>query len=162
MASLQFPLACYAALAVAGVEVSAPGYTRQPVTLAYCQDGATISNLASAQWPHATQSWGVIDTVQVWDQVSGGRLIVSVPPNAPVLIDQYQIARIPASGFALAISSTADPRPYGRGGFGTGFYATYRVLAASGATGVLLQRDFDQLHVCAPGTWAPGPFAQAA
>ena len=180
MAVLTFPLSCWVGLAVAGAEVAVAGYVRQAVTLDYCVDGVTLSNTASLQWQHATQSWGSITTVQIWDSASGGTLLGSVPPNAQsVLIDMYDIARIPASGFSLAYVKVA--RPYGVRSFGTGPFGTYRVFQAASftirpygsglfgtniygalAAGCDLQRDFDQQHVCAPGTWAPGPFSMAA
>jgi hypothetical protein len=156
--TLTFPLSCFVGLAVAGAEVTAPGYVRQAAVMEYCEDGVTIANLASLQWQHATQPWGTIDTVQLWAALTAGELLGSLPPVAPVSIGQYDIARIPASGLAVTYDTVS--RPYGTGGFGTFGYGTARVFNTAG---VVLGRGFDQTSpVCIPGTWAPGPFSLAA
>lgn len=211
MAAATFPLSCFVGLAVAGVEVTVTGYARRPATLAYCADGFTIANTASLQWPHATAPWGTIDTVLLYDTATAGTQIAVLPALAPIEIRMYDIARIPASGIAMA--SVPIARPYGTGPFGVSYYGAYRAYEAVGnagafgvfganglgnasgragafsargydipttsgvlmpgsfgsngygiAGGVPLERAFDQsqVHVCAPGTWAPGPFAQAA
>jgi hypothetical protein len=155
--TLTFPLACFVGLAVAGTEVTAAGYVRQPCTLALCGDGITYANTASLQWQHAAQPWGALDTVQIWDTAVGGARLGLLTPLAAVTIAQYDIARIPASG--LAVTYDKASRPYGTGRFGTFAYGTMRAFTA---TSVLLERGFDQQHVCSPGTWAPGPFSLAA
>lgn len=180
MAALTFPLNCFVGLAVAGVEVTVAGYVRQPATIVVCADGVTYANTASQQWQHATQSWGTIDTVQLWDAPSGGNLLASLPPQTPVLFNQYDIARIPACG--LSMTWAKANRPFGTGKFGTFSYGRTATLVAGGwvpiafgtglygvglyggyAIGVLLERAFDQqTHICEPGTWAPGPFSLAA
>ena len=154
---LHFPLPCFVGLAVGANEVAVAGYVRQPTVLTVRADGVTYANPVSLQWQHATQGWGVIDTVQLWDAAAGGNLLGSVPVGAPVTINQYDIARIPASG--LAVTYDTINRPYGTGTFGTFAYGTQRVF---NPVAVLLERAFDQQHVCEPGTWSPGPFALAA
>jgi hypothetical protein len=178
-AALTFPLRCFVGLTVGGVEVTVAGYVRQPCILAVCEDGITYANTASQQWQHATQSWRTIDTVQLWDAATGGNLLGSVSTFTPLLINQYDIARIPASG--LTVAYTKINRPYGTDTFGTFGFGTLRAfggnqyaprpygsgLYSSGVyggylTGALLERAFDQQDACIPGTWAPGPFALAA
>jgi len=156
---MNFPLPCFVGLAVGSVEVAVPGYVRQAAVLAYCEDGVTVANTDSLQWQHATASWGVIDTVQIWTAATAGNQVVVLPAvPAPLEIRQYDIARIPASG--ITATSTRVWRPYGTGAFGTlKFGGSSEVLTALTA---VLERAFDHQHVCAPGTWAPGPFSLAA
>jgi hypothetical protein len=148
----------FVALAIGGTEVTVRGYTRRPTTLAYAADGVALCNLASIQWPAATASWGVIDTVLLYDAVTGGTLIATLPTVTPIEIRQYDIARIPASGIAMALDSDLVWKPVvavtpfdtivlgGVGAFGPRGYG--RVI------GVPLERAFDQVHACAPGVWA--------
>ena len=159
MTALVFPLACFVGLAVANVEVTVAGYTRQPTTLMYCEDGVTIANLASIQWSRALASWGTIDTVQLWNSVTAGGNIGTLPTLVPLAIRQYDIARISAGG--IAVINTGFPRPFGIGAFGTGLFARYPGVVAAGIA-VVLERAFDNQHACEPGIWAPGPFAAAA
>lgn len=168
--------AAFVALAVAGTEVTVSGYARRPTTLAYAADGVTLCNVASIAWPTATASWGVIDTVLLYDAATGGTLIATLPTVAPIEIRMYDIARIPAAGIAMALALTS--RPYGMGKYGTGPYGRGDwvwkpvvavtpfdtiVLGPGGAfgprgygtiIGVPLERAFDQVHVCSPGVWA--------
>jgi hypothetical protein len=168
-------MTAFVALAISGAEVTSPGYARRPTTLAYAYDGVTLCNLASIQWPVATASWGVIDTVLLYDAMTGGALIATLPAVAPIEIRQYDIARIPASGIAMALTLTS--RPYGMGKYGTGPYGAGdrvwkpvvavtpfdTIILDSGVfgprgygrvIGVPLERAFDQVHVCSPGVWA--------
>lgn len=166
---LIFPVSCFVGLAVGANEVTVAGYVRQPAVLEYTANAVNIGNLASLQWQPATQSWGVIDTAQFWDSVSGGRQLGAASVATPLLIAQYDIARIPASGIDVTYSKIN--RPYGTGGFGTFGYGT--AWGFSGA-GVLLERAFGQQTntcepgawtpsgACEPGTWTPGPFPLAA
>ena len=147
----------FIALAIGGAEVTVSGYTRRPVTLAYAYDGTTLCNLASIQWPVATASWGVIDTVLLYDAATSGTLIAALPTVIPIEIRQYDIARIPASGIAMALDSDLVWKPavavtpfntivLGFGVFGPRGYGL--------VIGVPLERAFDQVHVCSPGVWA--------
>jgi hypothetical protein len=154
---LTFPLSCFVGLAIGVNEVAVAGYVRQPTVLTACVDGVTYANPVSLQWQHAMQRWGTIDTAQLWDAAAGGTLLGSVSTFTPLAINQYDIARIPASG--LAVTYDTINRPFGTGTFGTFAYGTQRLFNASA---VLLERAFDQQHVCAPGIWSPGPFALAA
>jgi len=163
----------FVALAVGGAEVTVSGYARRPATLAYAYDGATLCNLASIQWPVATASWGVIDTVPLYDAATGGTLIATLPTVTPIEIRQYDIARIPASGISMVLAQAA--RAFGTGKYGAGPYSggwVWKPIVAvtpfdtivlgSGAfgprgygrvIGVPLERAFDDRHACATGGW---------
>jgi hypothetical protein len=200
MTGLAFPLACFTGLAVGGVEVAIAGYARWPTVLAYTADGVTVANTASLQWPYATASWGVLDTVLIYDAPTGGNQLAVLAAITPIEIRQYDAARIPAAGIVLSYLAAARPygaAKYGRDAFGFSrslWPARAAVFGASGLGGgafsargydiptsagtplsgsfgplgygnagaVPLERVFDQVHVCAPGTWAPGPCALAA
>ena len=176
--ALALPLACFVGLAIGGAEVTVAGYTRQPTTLMYCEDGVTIANLASIQWPRALASWGTIDEVLLQTAATGGAPLGTLPALVPLAIRQYDIARIPAGG--IAVVQVPTTRTFGTGTFGVSVYGAYRGFEAVGAMpagfgmggfgmfgyattgGVPLQRAFDNQHACEPGIWAPGPFAAAA
>jgi hypothetical protein len=158
----------FVALAIGGTEVTVIGYARRPTTLAYAYDGITLCNLASTQWPHATASWGVIDTVLLYDAVTDGTLIATLRTVTPIEIRQYDIARIPAAGITLA-SGRFGPLGYGAADGSPGVFSAdgydipVRGAMAMGTFGpggygttgaVPVERAFDQQHVCAPGTWA--------
>jgi hypothetical protein len=159
-ASFTFPLACWMALQIGGTEIVGHGYARQPVTMDVAEDGVTIANTATVQFPMATANWGILDTVTLWDSATGGNLLGTGAAATPLLIQMYDRARVPAAGFDATQVST--PIGFGVGPFGIGHYATTRDLQV-GADGVVLERTFDtSQHVCEPGTWAPGPFSVAA
>lgn len=172
MPTLTFPLDCFAGLASDGAEVTAPGYTRGVMRLAVTADGVTITNTAAIQWPFARADWGRIDTVQVWDVF--GVMLMSMPVLDPVRVDQYNIARIPAA--SVVVTYGVVPRPYGRGAFGasgfgrttgplrnfgTGNWGTWAFGVGPMWVGVsaVVTKAFRDLHVCAPGAWAPPPGA---
>jgi hypothetical protein len=155
----------FVALAIGGAEVTTPGYARRPVTLAYAYDGITLCNLASIQWPVATASWGVIDTVPIYDAATGGTLIATLPTVTPIEIRQYDIARIPASGIAMALDDTLAWKPVVAVTPFDTIVLDFGVFGPRGygaIIGVPLERAFDQVHVCSPGVWAPGPFSMVA
>jgi hypothetical protein len=160
-------MSAFVALAIGGVEVTTPGYARRPTTLAYAYDGVTLCNLTSIQWPVATASWGVIDTVLLYDAVTGGSLIATLPTVVPIEIRQYDIARIPASG--IAMPPVVTPTAFGAIGLGDGAFTSRGYDVSVGGVfragafgsrgygaivGVPLERAFDQVHVCSPGVWA--------
>ena len=141
----------FVALAIGGAEVTTPGYTRRPTTLAYAYDGATLCNIASIQWPVAAASWGVIDTVLIYDAQTSGTLIATLPTVTPIEIRQYDIARIPASGIAMVLTQAA--RAFGTGKFGTSVYAARKAYGPAIAHGVFGARGLG----AADGT--PGVFS---
>jgi hypothetical protein len=124
--------------------------------------------------------------VSFWTTPLAGQRIGTLPVLAlvePVTIAMYDIARIPAGGIVLRSDEMFSSRPFGRGRFGNYTFGTYPAFGPNpvgfglsgfgmdgyGAVGnaqpgyAILERAFDvQQHVCAPGVWAPGPFAKAA
>jgi hypothetical protein len=184
--TITFPLDCFVALEVNRQEITVAGYLRQPTTLAYTADGVLVSNPVSLQWQHATADWGTVGSVSFWTTPLAGQRHGTLPVLAvtdPVVIAMYDIARIPAGGIVLNTDNLITNRPFGRGRFGTYAWGTYAAFGPVGvgfgiggfgqdgyaAVGdaspghVVLERAFDvQQHVCAPGVWAPGPFAKAA
>jgi hypothetical protein len=185
MPTPTFPLACFVGLEVNHQEITTSGYFRQPTVLTYTADGTLISNPTSLQWQHATADWGVVASVSFWSTPLAGQRIGTLPVLAlvePVTILMYDSARIPAGGIVLKSTGIATPRPFGRGRFGTLAWGTlgsfgmvpvgfglggfgmegYAAVGDARPGWVVLERNFDQQHVCAPGIWAPGPFAEAA
>lgn len=184
--TITFPIDCFVALEVGQQEITTRGYTRLPATLTYCDDPTLVSNPISLQWRHATADWGTIDHVSFWTTPLAGQRVGTLPVLAlvePITIVAYDIARIPAGGIVLNTNNLLVNRPFGRGRWGTytfgafpafgpiptGFGMSGFGMDGFGAVGdgrpgwVVLERAFDvQQHVCAPGTWAPGPFAEAA
>jgi hypothetical protein len=173
------PYACWIGLTVGNTEIVGAGYARQPATLVYCADGTTVANNATIEWPEATADWGAIQYVQIWDAASAGNLLITLSPEVPVTVLQYDTARIQDAGIPTVVQST-PPRGFGRNLFGTGPYSTNRQFGPLGTLGedspfglhgygigpygvqprgVLLDITFDTSgHVCATGLWAPGPF----
>jgi hypothetical protein len=184
--TITFPLDCFVALEVGQQEITVSGYTRLPITLTYSVDPVLVSNPTSLQWQHATADWGTIDHVSFWSTQLAGQRIGTLPVLAvtdPVTIVMYDIARIPAGGIVVETNNLISNRPFGRGRWGTYAFGTYAAfgpvpigfgIGGFGQDGyaavgdarpgwVVLERAFDvQQHVCAPGVWAPGPFAKAA
>ena len=126
--TLALPLDCFVGLSTQGAEITVAGYTRQPTTLMYCEDGVTISNLASIQWPHAEASWGTIDVVQFWADAASGEQLGWQWTATPLPIFMYDIARIPAGGIQAVMPVTPVPRPYDTGAYDTGPYGSPYVV----------------------------------
>ena len=169
--TLTLPLACFVGLAIGGAEVTVAGYTRQPTTLAYCEDGVTIANTASLQWSRAMASWGTIDTVLLYDMT--GAQIASLPALSPIQIRMYDIARIPASGIVVVAIPVA--RAFGTGRFGTsvygansgygpvitpGVFGAQGLGGADGTPGAFSARGYDipVRGVMAMGTFGPAGY----
>jgi len=152
--AITFPLAGYVGLhtQTTDAEVVGKGYVRRAAQFNYCADGVAVANSRTLAWPMATDQWGVIDFTQLWDSLTGGTLLGTFAASPqPIMVDRYDIARIPAGGMAFA--SVSVPRGYGTGSFGSWRYGTRQTLQASGG-GVRLEITFDRsTHVCAPGTW---------
>jgi hypothetical protein len=142
--------------------VTVAGYARQAATFEYCIDGTTIANAATIQWPMATQDWGNINQVQLWNVASGGtatdNLMSTLPAVDVVWVQQYSIARMRAAGGIFA-AQTVTARPYGVGLYGTERYMTYTVL--EGTASALLEVLFGAVQMCEPGTWAAAAGCEA-
>jgi len=151
----------YIALGLAGssdpthpIEVAGGSYVRIPTDFVALADGSgNAANLETLQWPVATSRWGSVGYVQVWDSPTGGTLIATAALAAPVFVDLYDIAHIPAAGLLLV--DTIVPRGFGTAGFGTlgfGSGAHVPVLTAE----LLLAFDEATGIACEAGTWGPG------
>jgi len=174
----QFPLVCWMGLSVGGAEILTPGYVRELALFAITTDGDTAANLYTVVWPVAVHDWGSPDAVQLYDTATGGTLLCTMAPTAPVTIRRYDRVRVPAASYVV-VPTPKIPSPYGVGKFGIGTYATVRPdpsLSPAGSgigiaynTGgynvgpyqmrqwtVPLELTFGQVsHICAPGVWAP-------
>ena len=58
-----------------GTEVSGGAYARQAVTLAAASGGAS-SNTAEITFPQATADWGTVTHCALFDQLSGGNMLM--------------------------------------------------------------------------------------
>ena len=154
--SLIFPYACWVGLASGGFEVTGPRYVRLPTVLSLTAEGDGYSNVDALQWQSTVQPWGLIEDAVFFDAPTAGVELGSCAAVPALEIRQYDIPRIPAGG--LMVGYLSVPRPFGTGTWGTFPFGVHKVLTGS----VILERGFDQQHVCAPGTWAPGPFSRAA
>jgi hypothetical protein len=165
MAVLSAPFDCFVGLrdADTGEEltrITFGAYTRVPGHFAFTADGITIANSAAIVWPIAASDWGGIDAALLWTGptlAEPGDLLATVPATQLVDTPMYARIRIPPAGISGLIVTV--PRPYGIGTYGTGRYGTNNTLDGT----AVLELTFDTSgHVCAPGTWAPGPFAAVA
>jgi hypothetical protein len=159
--ALTIPLDAWVALLTTAGEVGGHGYTREPITFEYTEDGITAANAANVQWAQATGSWGTITGIAVYDAATAGNLLSSglVPVSAPAVY-LYERVYIPAGGMQVSLGTVGTG--YGVGGFGTGPYGTARELVSS--QGVLLLKTFAPVALCGgtSGQWTPhGPFEVA-
>jgi hypothetical protein len=159
--ALTIPLDAWVALLTTAGEVAGNGYTREPVTFEYADDGVTVANTANVQWAEATGNWGTITAINIYDAATAGNLLSSglVPVSAPT-VNLYDRVYIPASAMQVTIGTFGTG--YGVGGFGTGPYGTTRLLTSS--DGVLLLKTFAPVALCGgtSGQWTPhGPFEVA-
>lgn len=76
-------------------EVAAASYKRRPATFAEPEKGQT-SNNADILFPIATESWGAITHIGVFDKATGGNLLFKSPAEFTKTIDvsgQYKIPK---------------------------------------------------------------------
>ena len=158
--SITYPFNCFMALIVAGSEVSGVGYVRRPATFAETAEAGFAANAASVQWPACGSDWGLIDTVNLYDALSGGNLLCTGAATSVVRGNMYDELRVSAGGYAVALTpyglmmaGGGIGSPYDVGGYGVGPYETLSLT-------VLLLRTFGTVALCGntPGVWAPGPF----
>jgi hypothetical protein len=154
--SITYPFDCFMGLQVDGVEVSGVGYVRRPATFEDIGDGVTAANVASVQWPACGSDWGFIDTVNLYDALTGGNLLCSSVATSVVRGNLYDELRVSAGGYQ--VYSMPAPLGFGTFSWGTGKYATFHSLTPPET--VLLFRTFGSVALCGkqPGVWAPGPF----
>jgi hypothetical protein len=176
---ITYPFDCWMGLQAAGTEVTGRGYVRRPSHFEDTGDGVTAANAASVQWPACGSDWGTIDTVNLYDAMTGGTLLCTGVATSPVRGNMYDELRVSAGGYAVAL--VRSPLGFGTFTWGTGRYATNggSLSMAGGGIGspydvggygvgpyetlprtVLLFRTFGTVALCGnqPGVWAPGPF----
>ena len=159
--SITYPFDCFMALMVDGVEVSGVGYVRRPAHFEDIGDGVTAANVASVQWPACGSDWGFVDTVNLYDALTGGNLLCSEQATSVVRGNPYDELRVSAGGYqvldagnGLLVPPGSDiGSPYDAGPYGAGPYEMKNQTT-------LLFRTFGSVALCGnqPGVWAPGPF----
>lgn len=85
----------YAALFNDDTEINKPSYARQPITFVEPDNGQT-SNSTDILFPIATESWGDITHVGIFDSATGGNLLFKSPAEFVKTIDissQYKIPK---------------------------------------------------------------------
>ncbi|MEL3956931.1 hypothetical protein NST17_06935 [Caldifermentibacillus hisashii] len=85
----------YVALFNNDVEVAQPSYARQAIKFVLPTDGQT-SNNADVFFPIATESWGEITHIGIFDSLTGGNLLFKSPAEFVKTIDvssQYKIPK---------------------------------------------------------------------
>jgi hypothetical protein len=181
--ALTIPLDAWVALLAGSMEIAGNGYTREPVTFDYTDDGVTAANLETVQWAEAVGNWGTITAINVYDAPTGGTFLGSLVPVTPTTVNQYERIYIPAGGMQAVLGYVASK--FGVGTFGTGRYATsFSGLQAVASTigspynvgaygagpyerlslGVLLLKTFAPVALCGgtSGQWTPhGPYEVA-
>lgn len=96
--------ALYLALGVAGAEISTSGtgYARQPCSFDITTNTASLH--ANVDFPLAQTSWGTVDTVFVYDAVTGGNLLATGTLTPTKTVNSGDIFRAPASGVTLSVT----------------------------------------------------------
>jgi hypothetical protein len=156
---ITYPFDCWMGLAVAGSEVTGAGYRRRPAHFEDIGDGVTGANAASVQWPACGGAWGLIDTVNLYDALTGGSVICTGAATSAVQGNMYDELRVSAGTYAVALTpyglmmaGGGIGSPYDVGGYGVGPYETLSLT-------VLLLRTFGTVALCGnqPGDWLPTP-----
>ena len=158
---ITYPFDCFMALIVDGVEVTGVGYVRRPAHFEDIGDGVTGANVASVQWPACGSDWGFVDTVNLYDALTGGNLLCSEQATSVVRGNLYDELRVSAAGYQ--VYSMFVPMGFGTFTWGTGRYATAQSLAPPGSDTVLLLRTFGSVALCGgtPGAWTEVPLCEA-
>jgi hypothetical protein len=178
---ITYPFNCWMGLQAAGAEVSGVGYVRRPAAFEDTGEDGIGANASSVQWPTCGSDWGLIDTVNLYDALTGGNLLCTGAATTPVRGNLYDELRVSAGGYAVFIFRA--PLGFGTLTWGTGRYATRGVVTmASGGLGspydvggygvgpyemlqstVLLLRTFGTVALCGnqPGDWVPSAPCEA-
>ena len=106
--SVTRPTAWYVALFTSnpdedasGTEVSGGAYARQSV--AFTVSGNTASNSAAIEFPTATDSYGTVTHIGVFDASSGGNLIAYAALTTSKAIDTGDVMRINSSDLDVTL-----------------------------------------------------------
>ena len=155
--SITHPFDCFMGLLVNSVEVTGVGYVRRPAH--FDGDGIFAANTESVQWPACGSDWGAIDTVNLYDALTGGNLLCTGAATSAVRGNMYDELRVSAGGYAVALTpyglmmaGGGIGSPYDVGGYGVG---PYEMLPAT----ILLFHTFGTVALCGnqPGVWLPPP-----
>lgn len=84
-----------------GTEVSGGGYARQSVTFTISGNEAT--NSGAIEYPTATDSYGTVTHVGVFDAASGGNLIAYAALATSKAIDTGDVLRVPAGDLDITL-----------------------------------------------------------
>ena len=95
-------------LRAAGAEVSGAGYVRRPATFEETSEANIGANVASVQWPACGSDWGLIDTVNLCDALTGESLLCTGAATSPVRSNLCDELRVSAGGYAT--HSSSEPR----------------------------------------------------
>lgn len=85
-----------------GTELSGNGYTRKQASFGAVTAGAVSTN-ADTQFPDATATWGSITHAGLFNNATGGQLLVYGTLNSPSQIDAGDIFKIPVGGFTVSM-----------------------------------------------------------
>jgi|TARA_R110000796_G_scaffold174226_2_gene291171 hypothetical protein len=84
-----------------GTEVSGGGYGRQAV--AFAISGNTASNNAAIEWDVATDNYGTVSHVGVFDASSGGNLIAYAALTTSKTISTGDVFRLPSGDLDITL-----------------------------------------------------------
>ena len=84
-----------------GTEVSGGSYARQ--SFASTISGNAASNTSAIEFPTATGSWGTVDWVAVWDNLTGGNLLFHGALTASKTIASGDVFRVPAGDLDITL-----------------------------------------------------------
>ena len=107
-ASVTRPTAWYLGLftsapgeAGGGTEVSGGSYVREAVTFSVTGDTAT--NTAAVEWPVATDTWGTITHIAVYDASTSGNQIAYAALTNSKTIASGDVLRVPAGDLDITL-----------------------------------------------------------
>ena len=85
-----------------GTECSGTAYARQ--TVAFTVSGDTASNTSAVEFPTAGSSWGTIEAVGVFDQLTSGNLLTYGNLTASKTIASGDVFRVPAGDLDITLA----------------------------------------------------------
>lgn len=85
-----------------GTEVSGGAYAREAVT--FTVSGDTASNNAAIEWPTATDNWGTITHIAVFDAATGGNMLVYGELTLAKTITTGDVFRIPNADLDISLN----------------------------------------------------------
>ena len=87
----------------AGIELSAPSYTRQVVSFGAASSGSS-SNVSAISYDQATTNWGTIGWVGLYDAATSGNLLYYGALDTATTIDTNEIFVIPIGNLTITLS----------------------------------------------------------